>query len=111
MDNEKVKIELVNGCEGKSIYVDDYRVVGSKPWGGGRTEKDWIIDKKKFLKSLNRALGLKKIMIEIIEEEKARDIHKSKRDCYCAGIEDCYCEGVDTGFDDAITAIERYFDN
>lgn len=46
MDNEKVKIELINGCEGKSVYINDYRVAGSKPWGGGYAEKyGWLIKK------------------------------------------------------------------
>lgn len=101
MDNEKVKIELVNGCEGKSIYINDYRVAGSKPWGGGRTEKDWIVDKKKFLSSLDRALGLRKIIREIIEEEQAQNKYK--------GDDAWYLSGVDTGFEDAIDAVERYF--
>lgn len=101
MDNEKVKVELVNGCEGKSIYVNDYRVAGSKPWGGGSTETTWVVDKKRVIKALDRALGLKRIICEIIEEEKAQDRYK--------GDDDYYCAGVDTGFEDAVAAIERYF--
>lgn len=61
-DNEKVKVEIVNGCEGKSIYIDDIRVAGSKPWGGGYTEKMWMVDKKNILK----AFGIK---IEDIKQE------------------------------------------
>ena len=101
MDNEKVKIETVNGCEGKSIYINDYRIAGSKPWGGGSTEQTWLVDKKKVLKALDRALGLKRIICEIIEEEKAQDRYR--------GDDDYYCAGVDTGFEDSIAAIERYF--
>lgn len=101
MDNEKVKIELVNGCEGKSLYINDFRVAGSKPWGGGRTELTWMVDKERIIKYLDRALGLKKIIREIIEEEQARDKYR--------GDDDYYCAGVDTGFEDALDAIERYF--
>lgn len=101
MDNEKIKVELVNGCEGKSIYINDYRVAGSKPWGGGRTEQTWVADKKRVIQALDKALGLKKIICAIIEEEKAQDRYK--------GDDDYYCAGVDTGFEDAIAAIERYF--
>ena len=54
MDNEKVKIELVNGCEGKSIYIDDYRVAGSKPWGGGNTEKVWTANKEDIISAISR---------------------------------------------------------
>lgn len=54
MENAKVKIELVNGCEGESIYIDDYRVAGPKPWGDGRTEKMWMVNKDDILQALSR---------------------------------------------------------
>lgn len=41
MADRTVKIELVNGCEGYSVYIDDYRVAGLKPWGGGKVVKTW----------------------------------------------------------------------
>jgi hypothetical protein len=53
MDKEKITIEVVNGCEGKSIYINDYRVAGSKPWGGGTVEKSWTTTKEEILKALN----------------------------------------------------------
>ena len=53
MNDEKVTIEIINGCEGKSIYINDYRVAGSKPWGGGTVEKTWIAYKEDILKALN----------------------------------------------------------
>lgn len=63
MDNETVKIELVNGCEGKSIYIDDYRVAGSKPWGGGNTEKVWTAKRSNIL----RALGIEIMRVDFEE--------------------------------------------
>lgn len=33
--NETIKFEVVSGCEGPSLYVDDVRIAGPKPWGGG----------------------------------------------------------------------------
>lgn len=32
----RVKIQIVQGVEGKSCYINDYRVCGPKPWGGGK---------------------------------------------------------------------------
>lgn len=58
MDKEKVTIEIVNGCEGKCIYINDYRVAGSKPWGGGRVETSWTVDKKEILKALGIKIGV-----------------------------------------------------
>lgn len=55
MNKDKVKIELVSGCERSCICINDYRVAGSKPWGGGYVEKFWMADRKDVLK----ALGIK----------------------------------------------------
>lgn len=35
MKSETVKVEIVVGVEGKSIYIDGYRVFGDEPSGGG----------------------------------------------------------------------------
>jgi hypothetical protein len=32
-----VHILFCQGVEGKSVYINDTRVAGSKPWGGGKT--------------------------------------------------------------------------
>jgi len=32
----KILIEIVSGCEGNSVYINDYRLAGPKPWGGGK---------------------------------------------------------------------------
>jgi hypothetical protein len=32
----QVKIEVVSGVEGPSVYINDMRVAGPKPWGGGK---------------------------------------------------------------------------
>ena len=31
----KIKIEIVSGVEGPSVYINDHRIAGNKPWGGG----------------------------------------------------------------------------
>ena len=37
MNNEvRVNIDIVSGVEGLSIYIDDTRICGNKPWGGGK---------------------------------------------------------------------------
>ena len=48
--NKSIKLDIVQGVEGKSIYLDDHRIAGTKPWGGGRvlatldTTLDSILD-------------------------------------------------------------------
>ena len=58
MDNEKVQIEIINGCEGKSLYINDYRVAGSKPWGGGTVEYTWFTNKEDILRALGITFGV-----------------------------------------------------
>tara|TARA_R110000868_G_C10421851_1_gene723423 strand:+ start:265 stop:465 length:201 start_codon:yes stop_codon:yes gene_type:complete len=48
-------IELVNGVEGYSIYLNDTRICGSKPWGGGSVIKQWTTSVREF----ENALGIK----------------------------------------------------
>ena len=47
------KILLVQGVEGKSIYINDYRVVGSKPWGGGKVLAEWECKDEDILHALD----------------------------------------------------------
>ena len=35
MNKETMEIKLVSGVEGPSLYLNDYRIAGPKPWGGG----------------------------------------------------------------------------
>ncbi len=44
MSKEKIYlIEVVSGKEGPSIYMNDYRMAGPKPWGGGNTISSFIV--------------------------------------------------------------------
>jgi hypothetical protein len=38
------KVALVSGPAGLSLYINDTRVAGDKPWGGGRMIEDWRVD-------------------------------------------------------------------
>jgi hypothetical protein len=40
---KEVTVKLVEGVEGNSIYLNDYRIAGPKPWGGGKTLKEWTV--------------------------------------------------------------------
>ena len=39
-----MKIELISGVEGECITVNDTRIAGPKPWGGGKVLKTWNVD-------------------------------------------------------------------
>lgn len=38
-----VEICVVRGVEGPSIYIDDFRMAGNKPWGGGQIIYKWQV--------------------------------------------------------------------
>jgi len=48
---DRVKIEVISGVEGPSLYIDDYRVCGPKPWGGGKVLCSWVVK----IKDIDRA--------------------------------------------------------
>ena len=35
-EKESLDILVVDGVEGPSVYLNDYRIAGPKPWGGGK---------------------------------------------------------------------------
>jgi len=41
--SKKIKISIIKGVEGDSLYIADYRVSGSKPWGGGTVTAEWEV--------------------------------------------------------------------
>jgi hypothetical protein len=36
-----IEVIHVSGVEGPSLYINNYRVSGPKPWGGGTTVREW----------------------------------------------------------------------
>ena len=50
----EVTVTLVGGVEGPSIYLNDYRIVGPKPWGGGTIQNQWKGRARAVLTALNQ---------------------------------------------------------
>lgn len=48
-------IFVVDGVEGPSLYVNDFRVAGPKPWGGGPVIAKWTITANRFVDRLKKA--------------------------------------------------------
>lgn len=46
------EIAIVNGVAGNSISLNEYRIAGPKPWGGGTVEKKWIINSRDIAEAL-----------------------------------------------------------
>lgn len=49
-----VEMALVRGVEGYAIYLENYRIAGSKPWGGGEVIASWQVDSKDILKAMKK---------------------------------------------------------
>ncbi len=47
-----VKVLFIKGIEGACLVVNDNRVAGPKPWGGGQTIHDFEVDKAELLRAL-----------------------------------------------------------
>lgn len=50
--DKRYPIEIIQGVEGFCIGVNNYRLVGPKPWGGGTVVKRWNVS----LADLGRAI-------------------------------------------------------
>ena len=50
---KQVKIEVIEVVSGKSLYINDFRVSGPKPWGGGVVIESFTIDKTELKKALS----------------------------------------------------------
>lgn len=53
LTENNIDINIVSGCEGEALYINDYRVSGPKPWGGGRVVKCFETTKNDILRSLD----------------------------------------------------------
>lgn len=50
--SDSVEIAVVSGVEGPSIYINNYRVAGPKPWGGGKITQEWKAHKEDILRAI-----------------------------------------------------------
>lgn len=82
IDEEKVNVTIVSGVEGKSIYINDYRICGNKPWGGGTIIEEWKnVDIERFINAFAGKLvepaskeEIEEIIMNIVRNEPSNDI-------------------------------------
>ncbi len=55
MKTQIVELEIVEGVEGPSVYLDGYRIAGPKPWGGGHISRRWSVDLADLAEVIARA--------------------------------------------------------
>jgi hypothetical protein len=64
--NEISRIGIIQGVEGNSVYINDLRVCGAKPWGGGKYIAQF---EKVETKDILEALGLEDLEHHLEEAE------------------------------------------
>jgi hypothetical protein len=49
-----IKVTIVRGVEGNAVYINDYRIAGPKPWGGGPIAYEWLVSQTDMAMALKR---------------------------------------------------------
>ena len=47
-----MKLTIISGVAGPSVYLNDSRIAGEKPWGGGHVVQEWTIDPEDIERAL-----------------------------------------------------------
>jgi len=50
--DEKTTVTVISGVEGYSVYINNYRIAGNKPWGGGKVVCEFKVDKQTIIDRL-----------------------------------------------------------
>lgn len=77
-----VRIEEIRGCEGNCITINDTRIAGPKPWGGGHVIKKWDARVDHILKALG---------VDVAEVVRCKDCkHCTPDENIVGGYGDCF---------------------
>lgn len=74
---ERIEILEISGVEGNSLYIDDFRVAGGKPWGGGSVVQKWSVP----ISELLSVPVIQKALLQheaVVREETARIVEAQK---------------------------------
>ncbi len=48
-----VKVEVVSGKEGPCVVINDTRVAGNKPWGGGTIVMEVVVSRERLIAAID----------------------------------------------------------
>lgn len=60
-DEKTISVQLVDGVCGKSLYINEHRVHGEKPWGGGKIVFYAEVSIKELQRALEKYFDLNKL--------------------------------------------------
>ncbi len=52
MSSDDVFVEVVDGVEGPCLVINELRVAGPKPWGGGTVVQSWRVSRDQINEAL-----------------------------------------------------------
>lgn len=50
-ETDRIAVHLIDGVEGQCVSVNDYRICGPKPYGGGSITQSWTTTKEDVLRA------------------------------------------------------------
>lgn len=77
--DKEITIGHVAGVEGPSIYVNDYRVAGPKPWGGGHVVHEWKTTLRDVLVAVLGEPDIGDAELQRLAREDALEFHRERR--------------------------------
>lgn len=51
---DEFELKLCSGVSGQSVYLNDYRIAGAKPLGGGTIVKKWSVRPKDIVSAVSQ---------------------------------------------------------
>ena len=54
-DTDHYELIVSDGVEGPCVYLNDFRIAGPKPWGGGETLYSFKVSREDLYKALELA--------------------------------------------------------
>ncbi len=52
MSEQPIRLQIVRGVSGLCVYLNDYRIAGQKPWGGGEVVGEYTLSHKDITTAL-----------------------------------------------------------
>ncbi len=52
LTNRELELVLIEGPEGMAVCLNNYRIAGPKPWGGGKLCKAWCVKIDDIIKAI-----------------------------------------------------------
>ena len=86
-----VHVDICTGASGECVYVNDYRVKGGKPWGGGTVTKSIEIKTAELLRAIDSEIQnlIRTEKLKLLAEVRERVVGNILCTCGCNFRDGC----------------------